>query len=229
MPFSRIILITCLLTTQSANSQDMRPADFDYPEADRRMDTLLEFPEISGNISVVMNCVSRIQANGKMEDTGCYLQNNYDEPFMRAIGAAARKARMNPAIVDGKAREIFLQFRVEFNKEGEQQTIDYYLNPGWEENVKAYGFRHVAGQRVIGRNEPWNDACPKRARWSLWVRAYLGPDGRAESPTLQHADGIMPTESCLNAIRQTIVASQYTPALADGEAVPSTFIEPFSN
>ena len=222
-------LIPLLLLGQAVLAQDMRPADFDHPEADRRMDTLLEFPEIKGDISVIMNCVSRIKANGKMDGTGCFLMNNYDEPFMRAINAAAKKARMNPAIVNGKAQEVFLQFRVEFNQEGENQTIDYYLNPGWEENVKAYGFRHVAGQRVIGRNEPWNDACPKRARWSLWVRAYLGPDGRAESPSIQHTDGIAPTESCLAAIRQTIVASQYTPALADGEPVPSTFIEPFSN
>ena len=222
-------LFSLLLLCQAGLAQDMRPADFDHPEADRRMDTLLEFPEISGNISVILNCVSRIQANGKMEGTGCFLQNNYDEPFMRAIATAAKKARMNPAIVNGKAQEIFLQFRVEFNQEGENQTIDYYLNPGWDENVKAYGFRHVAGQRVIGKNEPWSDACPKRARWSLWVRAYLGPDGRAESPTLQLTDGITPVESCLEAIRQTIVNSQYTPALADGEPVPSTFIEPFSN
>lgn len=221
--------MTLLLLCGAAGAQEMRPADFDYADADKRMDTLLKFPEIKGDISVVMNCVSRIQTNGKMEGTGCYLQNNYDEPFMKAIGTAAKKARMNPAIVAGKPREIFLQFRVEFIQEGERQTIDYYLNPGWEENVKAYGFRHVAGQRVIGKSEPWQDACPKRAHFSLWVRAYLGPDGRAESPTIQHADGIKPTEVCLDAIRQTIVNSSYTPTLADGEPVPSTFIEPFSN
>ena len=223
------LLLLASLAATPVPGQDTRPANFDYPETDRRMETLLEFPEIKGDISVVMSCVSRIKANGRMDGTGCYMQNNYDQPFMQAIGKAAKKARMNPAIVAGKTREIFLQFRVEFIQKDEQQTIDYYLNPGWEENVKAYGFRHVAGQRVIGRNEPWNAACPKRAKWSLWVRAYLGPDGRAESPTIQHTNGIMPTEICLNAIRQTIVNSFYTPTFADGEAVPSTFIEPFSN
>ena len=225
----RIAIIALLLAAFSTNAQDMRPADFDHPEADRRMDTLLVFPEIKGDISVVMNCFARVKANGKMEGTSCYLQNNYDEPFARAIGVAGKKARMNPAIVDGRAREIFLQFRVEFIKEGENQTIDYYLNPGYEENVKAYGFRHVAGQRVIGKKEPWNDACPKRARYAVWVRAYLGPDGRADSPTIQHADGITPTQGCLDAIKRTVVGSLYTPALADGEPVPSTFVEPFSN
>ena len=102
-----------LLVAFSTNAQDMRPADFDHPEADRRMDTLLVFPEIKGDISVVMNCFARVKANGRMEGTSCYLQNNYDEPFARAIGVAGKKARMNPAIVGGRAREIFLQFRVE--------------------------------------------------------------------------------------------------------------------
>jgi len=225
----RISTFALLLVTFSADAQDMRPADFDHPEADRRMDALLVFPEIKGDISVVMSCFARVKANGKMEGTNCYLQNNYDEPFARAIAVAGKKARMNPAIVAGMAREIFLQFRVEFIKEGDNQTIDYYLNPGYEENVKAYGFRHVAGQRVIGKKEPWNDACPQRARYAVWVRAYLGPDGRADSPTVQHADGITPVQSCIDAIKQTVVSSLYTPALADGEPVPSTFVEPFSN
>ena len=193
------------------------------------MDRLLVFPEIKGDISVVMNCFSRVERSGKMEDTGCYLQNNYDEPFATAINRAAKKARMNPALIGGEPHEIYLQFRVEFIKEGEDQRIHYYLNPGYEENVKAYGYDHVAGQRAIGKEEPWNRACPKRAQYAVWVRAYLGEDGRADSPTVEHADGIMPTQACRDAIEQTIINSRYTPAYADGEPVPSTFVEPFSN
>ena len=218
-----------LLLATAAGAQVTRPANFDFAEADRRMDTLLEFPEIKGDISVVMSCFARIKASGRMNGTSCYLQNNYDEPFARAVMAAGKKVKMNPAIVGGKAREIFLLFRVSFIKEGDNQTIDYYLNPGYEENVNAYGPRHVAGQRVIGRNEPWNDACPKRAKWLVWLRAYLGPDGRADNPTVQHVNGIRPTQSCSEALENTITSSLYTPALADGEPVPSTFVEPFSN
>lgn len=216
-------------TTLCVGDELMRPANFDHAEDKRRMDKLIQWPEIKGDISIVMNCFSQIDKNGKMEHTGCFLLNNYDEPFMMAISQAAKKARMNPAIIDGKPRKIFLQFRVEFIAEGEQRAIHYYLNPGYEENVKAYGFEHVAGQRAIGDNEPWREACPKRAQYSVWVRAYLGEDGRADSPSIQHADGIMPTTACLDAIEQTIIASRYTPTLADGEPVPSTFVEFFSN
>lgn len=228
---TRLIAIAVLLSGAVLADDEVttRPADFDHPEPDRRMSTLIEFPEVKSDLSVVMNCFTVVEANGKMENTACYLQNNHDEPFAMAINKAARKARMRPAIIDGRERNVYLQFRVEFVAKGEARTIRYYLNPGYEENVTAYGFRHVAGQRAIGRNEPWRDVCPKRADYAVWVRAYLGEDGHADSPTVEHARGIMPTDACIAAIEQTIVQSRYTPAYADGEPVPSTFVEPFSN
>ena len=89
------LLLLASLAATPAPGQDTRPANFDYPETDRWMEMLLEFPEIKGDISVVMSCVSRIKANGRMDGTGCYMQNNYDQPFMQAIGKAAKKARQH--------------------------------------------------------------------------------------------------------------------------------------
>jgi hypothetical protein len=229
MKAQKVGLLLLLVANLAFADEGMRPANFDHPEDKRRMDKLIAWPEIKGDISVVLNCFSQIDKNGKMESTGCFLQNNYDEPFVGSIAAAAKKARMNPAIINGKETKIFLQFRVEFIAAGEQRDIRFYLNPGYEENVTAYGFEHVAGQRAIGNNEPWNEICPKRADYMVWVRAYLGEDGKASSPSVQHVNGIVPTAACQDAIKQTITASRYTPTLADGEPVPSTFIEFFGN
>lgn len=228
--YARIMMSAALLALASAGSaQDMRPADFDHPEEKRQLLRLIEWPEIKGDIEVILSCFSQIKKSGKMDNTGCYLQNNYDEPFVYSINQAARKARLNPAIIDGDPQEIYLQFQVKFVAKGEERDIFFILNPGYEENVNAYGFGHIAGQRVIGKNEPWNDACPQRAHYAVWIRAYLGVDGVADSPTVDHADGILPTTACQNAIKQTILQSRYTPAYADGEPVPSTFVEAFTN
>jgi len=226
-PVYTLILLMALGTALAEDG--FQPADFDFDEDKRRMDRLIVFPEIKGDVTVMLLCFSRVQPNGKMENTGCYLQNNYDEPFVMAVNKAAKKARMNPAVIDGKTREIYLQFRVEFIAEKEQRDIHFYLNPGYEENILAYGFDHIAGQRAIGRNEPWSNACPKRAKFSVLAKAYLGEDGSAGSPSLSHLDGVLPTPACQDAIKQTILNSRYTPALADGEPVPSTFIEAFGN
>jgi len=227
---TRILLMLILAGLSfPAAGQNLRPASFDHPEDKRRLVNLIAWPEITGKIEVVLNCFSQIQDNGQMKGTGCYLRNNYDEPFAMAVNKAARKARLVPAIVDGKERDVYLQFQVKFVKTDDAQDIYFIMNPGYAENVDAYGFGHIGGQRVIGKNEPWSGACPQRAHYAVWVRAYLGEDGVADSPTIDHADGIVPTDTCQEAIRQTILTSRFTPAYSGGEPVPSTYIEAFSN
>jgi len=221
--------LTTVLCSAALAQGEFRPADFDFEEDKRRMDRLVVFPEIKGDVSVMLLCFSRVQPNGKMENTGCYLQNNYDEPFVTAVNKAASKARMNPAIIDGKAREIYLQFRVEFVAEKEDRRIHFHLNPGYEENVKAYGEDHIAGTRAFQKKEKWMQICPRRANFAVWARAYLGEDGKADSVSVVHADGIMPTAACQEAIKQTILSSKYTPAYAEGVPVPSTYVEIFGN
>lgn len=221
-------LILALLSVPAAG-EDMRPASFDHPEEKRRLVNLIEWPEVSGKIEVVLSCFSQIQDNGKMEGTGCYLRNNYDEPFAMAVNKAARKARLVPAFVDGRERDVYLQFQVKFVKTDDSQDIYFIMNPGYEENVNAYGFGHIGGQRVIGKDEPWSAACPQRAHYAVWVRAYLGEDGTADSAAIDHVDGIVPTATCQDAIKQTIESSRYTPAYSGGVPVPSSYIEAFSN
>ena len=147
-----VLAFAFVLTSNLALAQDgLRPATFEHEEAERRIEELIEFPDIQGDLSVMLLCFSRVQPNGKMEDTGCYVTKNYDEPFAMAVNKAAKKARMTPALIDGKAREIYLQFRVEFSAEKDVRNIYFLLNPGYAENVSAYGYDHIAGQREIGR------------------------------------------------------------------------------
>jgi hypothetical protein len=252
--FTRVLPVTFLcFASLAVFAQDNRPATFDYDESDKQLQNLISFPkEVTGKVELILSCVSRIQPNGKMDETGCYQMNQYEQAFASQVIRAARKARMRPAIIDGKAREIYLQFRVEFirekalpkkaddekgkkkKKEEEQEIVDVgralhlYLNPGYEENVLEYGYEHIAGQRVIGK-EPWQDICPSRAKYTLWVRAFLSEEGEAASPTIEFGNGIRPVSNCLEAIKDTIITSQYAPAMAEGVPVPSTYIELFGN
>jgi len=221
-----MVLLACLPALAAAQS---RPATFDYEDADKRFDRLLAFPSVQGKLTVNLNCFSQVQANGKMDETGCYMKDQFDSPFAAAVAKAAKKGRMSPAIIDGKPRRVFLQFRVHFATDGEKQKIELFLNPGYEENVEAYGEDHIAGQRAFAKKEPWMKICPQRAQYNVWARAYLGEDGKADSVSIVHANGIMPTARCQDAIRETIIASQYAPAYADGVPVPSSYVEIFGN
>lgn len=253
--------VLLILAVAAWSAEDSRPASFDHPEPDRQLAKVFVFPkEVKGKVELVLDCMSTIQPSGKLKDTGCYTRNQYEQAFASQVVKASKRARMIPALVEGKSYEIYMQFRIVFaadgykkkkievededdkkavkaaEKEAERQAqlarnkrVRIFANPGYEENVLAYGIDHVAGQRVIGKNEPWNKACPSHAKYRVFARAYLGEDGKAESPSIEFGDGLRPIASCLDAIKLTIVTSLYTPAMADRVPVPSTYVELFGN
>lgn len=189
----------------------------------------IEFPELKGDASAVVRCAAQVEDGGDMEKNGCYNEGPSDQLFIPAINEAARKARMIPATVDGRAVEVYFQYRVKFEKKGDETSVTILENPGVIENVEAYGEGHVAAQRAIGE-ERWQEVCPSRAQYLVWLRAHVAPDGSVSNPSLTHGAGIVPTPRCQGAILETVKESVFFPALdGDGQAVPSTYVEPFGN
>lgn len=220
-------LLLPLLSLAAAGAHaDRVPAQADTGEDG--LEQRIEFPELRGDITAVLRCAARLQRNGRLKDNGCYVESPADRVFIEPINRAARRARFKPATLDGRALEIYLQYRVQFVKEGEDERVSVWLNPGVAENVEAYGQDHVAAQRVIGK-ERWEDVCPSRADYLVWLRAHVAEDGSASSASLTHGAGINPSPRCREAILATIGESEFFPALADGEPVPSTYMEPFGN
>lgn len=202
------------------------PATFGSGE--KSLPALIEFPELKGDTSVTLRCAALVEPKGNMEMNGCYAENPADQLFIRNIVEAAKDARVVPATVDGKAQTVYLQYRVRFVKKGSEQTIDVFPNPGVQENIDAYGEAHVAAQRVVGE-EKWQDECPKNAAYLVWLKAHVAHDGTMSNPSLTHGGGLNPTPRCQQAILDTANSSLFFPALADGEPVPSTYVEPFGN
>ncbi len=217
-----------LLASTALSAEDMQPATFEIEDPKRRLDKRIEFPDVKGNMSNMIYCFSQIEKSGKMKETGCLVKDNFDPAFVNAIIKAAKKSQLTPAVINGEKRKIYLQFRVEFIAKDDERNIYLYLNPANTENIEAYGYDHIAAQRAIGK-EPWQGICPQRARYFLIARAFVGEDGRSGHPTLERVSGIMPTADCQNAIKETLLQSSFTPAMADGYPVPSAFVESFSN
>jgi hypothetical protein len=228
MKITSLLSILLLVAGAALSADDMRPANFEHEESKRRLDKRIVFPKMTRDATVMLLCISQVAANGKMKETGCYTKDQFEVDFSSAVIKGAKKARMNPAVVNGKAQKIYLQFRVEFIAKGDDRKINLYLNPGYAENVEAYGVEYVAAQRVIGK-EPWQDICPQRAKYLLTLKAFVGEDGRSGSPSLEKVSGIMPTPDCQNTIKDTILSSSFTPGMADGYPVPSAYVELFGN
>ncbi|MDH4047367.1 MAG: hypothetical protein OEW68_00835 [Gammaproteobacteria bacterium] len=227
-PNIAVLAVLTILALPVAAKAERLPALFEGDNPDRIFQNLVEFPDISGNASVMMLCASQVEGSGKMKDTFCYIRNNADFTYNEAIQKAAKKALLKPATIDGKRQKIYLQFRVEFTKKDEEKHIIVHLNTGDAENLEAYGPDFIAAQRVIGK-ERWMKVCPLRADFALTARAHVSVEGVGSNVSLAHGYGIVPTGNCQQAIVDTIEQSPFIPAMVDGEAVPSAFVEPFGN
>lgn len=220
-----LALLACSFFTADALAQ-RTPALFGSGE--ESLPSLIEFPELQGDTTVTLRCAALAEEDGNLEMNGCYAERPADELFIEPIIEAAEDANVQPAVIDGDERTVYLQYRVKFTKKGKEQTIDVYPNPGVQENIDAYGQEHVAAQRVVG-DEEWQDICPENARYLVWLKAHVSPEGVPGNLSLEHTAGINPTARCRQAILDTVSSSPFSPALADGEPVPSTYVEPFSN
>lgn len=219
------ILVLGAMWTGDAFAQ-RTPAQFGSGE--ESLGTLIKFPELKGDTTVMLRCAALVQDNGDMEMNGCVADDPSDALFITEIIEAAEDATAQPAVADGKKKTVYLQYRVEFVKKGADQTVNLYPNPGVEENIDAYGQDHVAAQRAVGKEE-WQDVCPENAAYLVWLKAHVDPDGQQSNTSLTHGGGLDPTPRCKQAILDSVADSLFFPALADGEPVQSTYVEPFGN
>lgn len=202
------------------------PADF--LDGERSLNMLIEFPELRGDASVTISCFGLLDGGGKMGEHGCYQRNPGDDVFVRNIYDIIKKARFTPAMHDGRQVTVVFQYRIQFVKKGEEQIIRMVANPGYEENVDAYGSEHIAAQRVYGK-EGWEKSCPKQAGFVVLAKANVDYEGTPSSASITQAGGIPITQRCEQALIDNLLNSRFIPAMVDGETVTSTFVEPFGN
>ena len=199
-----------------------------FGSGEKTLAELIEFPEMRGDVSVAIYCIGVLTSKGKLDKHGCFRRDPGDETFGAAIYKAADKARLQPATYNGKPVSVIFQYRVLFIQKGEDKTLRFVANPGYAENVEAYGHDHIAAQRLYD-GERWQKACPKQASFTVLARANVDYDGTPAAASVEHIQGLVITERCQQAIIDAILASRFIPAMDDGEPVPSTFVQRFGN
>jgi hypothetical protein len=219
-------IAACMLFANSVQAE-ITPASLGSPDDEKYFLKFIGFPETHGDAKVNLDCYMLVRKNGKLEGD-CYVKNNWDPDFAYAVVQGMKKGRMTPAFEGKKQMDMVVQFQTLFEKVGEERTLKILLNTGLPDNTEEYGENHIAAQRVFGY-EPWRKNCPKRAEWLVNARAHVNDQGVASSVDLEHVKGIVPTGSCTTAIIETIEKARYSPTLADGVAVPSSYVEPFGN
>ena len=220
----KIILFT-LITTGKTHANK---TSTDFGDNDRSIKNFISFPDIRGDSAATISCSGIIKKNGKLNNSGCYIKKPGDEVYVIEINKAAKKSRFIPATHNGKSLITYFQYLVHFIQQGESKEIYFYPNPGYKENIEAYGIEHFAAQRSIGK-ENWQKLCPRHQRFTVWVKAHVNEIGQQSNVSLTKGSGLQISEKCRKAIEETINSSIFIPANYKGVTVPSTYIEPFGN
>ena len=202
------------------------PANFD--SAKNSLLDELKFPAIKGNASAVINCSGIIKKNRKIDHIICYKNQAGDEIYIQEIYRVSKKSRYNPATINSKPVEVFIQFRILFKQEEGNSSIKLLSNAGYEENVNAYGMNYIGAQRIIG-NESWQNNCPKYNRYRVLSKAHVDITGVASNANITPLNGIDINKKCNISINSSINSSRYIPAHINNKPAPSTYIELFGN
>lgn len=228
MPVRRPVYtaLLTLLALPAAHAADNVPAQF--PTGEDSLTARIEFPEIRGEGSISLRCAAKVDDDGDMDENGCFSDANNAPVFIQAVNKAAKKANMIPAVIGGKRKSVYVQYQIEFRKEGDEQTISLLNNPGVLENVEAYGADYIAAQRSLTK-EKWQKVCPRHTRFQVWAKAHVAETGEQSSISLAPNEGPAITERCEEAIIATLEEAAFAPALDGSGPVPSTYVEPFGN
>ena len=223
-----LLLVLGLPGFAFAASSGSSPAGF--AAAEKMLDQLIKFPEAAASSTMdrMLTCQGILKASGKMTQAGCFVKEFTDEPYVAAVNKAVKKARFRPAVYNGKKIGVYFQYRIRFTRKDDEQHITLYANQAYPENLDAYGEDHIAAQRGVMR-EKWQKYCPSQARFIALARAHVAADGRQSSVKVTHGSGIPINNKCNKAIVETIEQSVFIPAYADGEAVPSSYLEAFGD
>jgi hypothetical protein len=199
-----------------------------FGSGDKSLDKYITFPDVKGEIDKTLICQGILKANGKLDSPACYVTAAGDEVFIAVIDKAVKKARFVPAKYNGKDVGIYFQYRINFRQKDDKRGVLLMANQGYLENVDAYGDRFVAAQRVVTR-EKWESVCPQKAHFVVITRSHVAADGTQSSINLEHGSGISISSQCRSSIIETMKQSIFMPAMADGEPVPSSYVEAFGS
>lgn len=237
MPASRSAIAICLcLVLRCACASDQAGEVGSSParliDAESSLVAHVMIPTGINEAQFIIRCSVVVAASGRLSRNVCVDAVGKDAATIgrsdlvrlaRGISRAIERTRASPARIDGKARRVWMNYGVEFLRRDETYSIhvhEYFVVNA--ENLQP-GF--VGAQRTVSFSRPWGEHCMGEDASLFWVVVKLDAQGKPESIHVKPEDLSHP---CQKSLHRAVKSSDYTPAIANGRAVPETsFIEPF--
>lgn len=213
-----LVLVIAVLLSCSASADTPLSTLARISGGENPLQNLIEFPAVDGDVSSVIYCTSRVSKSGKLRRTLCPASLKSDRFFIVVIEAAAKKARVAPATLGGKARRTSLLYRVIFERREGVEAIRVY--PNWGHDVEKYGPEYENAQRYD--NGKLASFCIPTSL--LLVTVKIGADSQISGEiTLSVADAEYVKTQCAGLVRDFIIGSSYIAGKSDGRPVETTY------
>lgn len=197
------------------------PANFF--EGEKSFKNEIRFPNIKEDISVTILCNAEVTNTGRFKSNHCYF-NRMDEKsrFKKAIVKTTKRSRkyFTPAIVNGIEKNVYLQYSVNFVKNGEDKQINVYPNHGFE--VKEYGSEYTSAQRYEKGTHWTFSRCSKNT--TVWIKSEINTEGIPQNAEVLRGTG---SDLCKEIVSESFLKGQFIPGTANGKPVRSMYIELF--
>lgn len=200
----------------------MEPDLARFSDGDQSLQRLIEFPDVDGDVLVVVYCRAFILEDGQVYSNTCFPTEGVRQSFPRAIENAMRSALVTPAVVDGAARAVPLFYRVGFLRKDGEAEIAVYSN--WGIDMDEFGLDYEAPQRYTSQIFPMGCA---DYWWSMAVTAtmVIGADGALAGDVRLESSELTPMRRCTRSLKRFYEKSKYIPGRHDGKPIEATLVE----
>lgn len=210
--FVILLLVPCVETL----AQAFVPSKFiDGGEAFlRKVKPPIDFP----SDRVVVYVTGDVDTSGRLANPTTWNSGNDElELFEKAVELAASAISLSPAVVDSKKRSVWFSFSVVFEHvDGEVEvSVLPYLYSGEGDAEPTFS----APQRVTSTQYP--NTCKYRRR-VIWSSMQISAAGIPSKPEVVGAKG-----RCKKSLRKILLESTYIPAIFNGSAIDSGYLEPW--
>lgn len=193
-----------------------------FVEGERSMANLVEFPDVDGDIEVIVTCTGIASAKGRLQEAKCSAPNDPDLDFTMAVSRRFNAARLIPATVDGNSEEVDFQFAVHFRQENDRQTVNVY--PNNSKNVDRLGLDYLSAQRFSPY--VWPNRCGSWRREELILEvAIIDATGKPRNIDLVTAGSSL-RPNCKAALESQLKDGRWIPASYKGQFVDSIWVNP---
>lgn len=191
-----------------------------FAEGTERAASQIEYPIHKGDIAFFMNCGVALSATGEVKERFCLdFYGSQDARFQRAARKFLRKAKFEPASVNGSVVPVRFYFRIFFGKQGTNYAVGVY--PNWGDDTEKYGLDYVAPQQYEQPRFP--TAC--RDTGGL-LKILVDAEGRAvgETEMLMTTFGQLRPSDCDRWYMDMAKNGKYIPAMHEGKPVSAIHV-----